>query len=522
MAEILTKKKSTYSGPYAYYTVDVTTSSRTPLSVKLTVKVTANLAASTSLLGTGNGFGLTAGIYVGGEWHTWTLKKEGTSWSGTKKHTAETSFRVSGLSASTSSLTGVKFRCLRTSGAGKSAQLNETSCSSISVTKVSSKYSDVAIEAGEPTQKQVTTTLSGLPESMGFATEIRWYKGSSLVKTTSISSTATATSYANTFTGLLPNSNYTLKAEIYYSDDTKLVSKSIAVTTPQEEGTLALTPKATYITASVTGMFNTPNYTRSIEFHYKKSEESNYKLFSTESAQGTSISKNITGLISNAKYDIKVVIKNGSTTLKTLTASVETTEDTSLIPTAFLDGVSQQLGTRLCTLSWNVDKSVAGTTYVIEAQTENSEQWETLKTLTSPEAVTVVEATEGNINTVFRISSSNAMVAEDLVNYSEEFLFYVRDDFLWDVEKVAGQPMIITANEWNRLREYAVARNEDMGNAVDIPLVSVGDPITAVAYNTMKAAISQVTPINIADKNIGDAITAADVDALREAINTVS
>lgn len=524
MATILSSKKSSVGSPYAYYTVAATTSSRTPLSALVTVKITTKLAFSASFFGTGKG--LQAGLYVGGSWHTVTVKTTSSSWSGTSAHTADMSFRVSGLSASTSALTGIKFRVLRTDSTGSACKLNETSCSNIAVTKISSKYENVAIKVDEDnmTQAKAKVILSGLPKSVGFATKIYWYLNGTYKTYTSISSTATATSFAYTFTGLKPNTTYTFKAIVYYGTDslTSLKSKSVSKTTPQETGTLTLTAKSTYIKAAVSGMFNYPNYTRSIEFYYKKDESSSYKLFSTVKTQGTSTSKNITGLLSNSTYNIKVLIKNGSTTLKTLTATKTTTKDTSLVPTAEIEEITQQLGTRLCTISWITDKSVAGTSYVIQAKAKGATSWSNLKTVTKKTSPITVTAPAGNTDVSFRIRSTNASVAESVTNYSDTFNFYVRDDFVWDSEKVAGKPMIITANEWNRLREYAIARNSDLGNSVSIPKVKQGDEITATVYNTMKNAIFLVTPIAVADKRRGDAITAADIDALRVAINTVA
>ena len=105
------------------------------------------------------------------------------------------------------------------------------------------------------------------------------------------------------------------------------------------------------------------------------------------------------------------------------------------------------------------------------------------------------------------------------INYSAELPFYVRDAFVWDTDKVSGKPLKISANEWNRLREYAISRNRDIGNSVAIPAVSAGDSITAAAYNTMKSAIDLVNDVGVSDKASGDAIRAADIDALRIAIN---
>lgn len=519
MATILSSKKSTHGGPYCFYTVEASTSKRTPTSVKVTVKVTAKLQYSTSWLGTG--YGLKAGIYYDGEWHEATLKSTSSVWEGTGAHTATITFTVSGLTASKTSLTGIKFRCKRTDG-GNACELDSTSCSSISITNISKKYADVAIKLASITQAKAKVTLSSLPKSVGFATKIIWYRGSTKVKETSISATATATSYSYTFTDLLPNTAYTFKAVIRYDTSTDLVTKSVAETTPQETGKLTLTPQATYIKAAVTGMFNDPNYTRAVGFYVKKSEESNYSLFKTVNTQGTSASTNITGLISNVSYDVKVLIKNGSKTLKTLTNSAETIEDTSLIPTGFIEDITQQLGTRLCTLAWGASKSVAGTTYVVEAMSEGESEWEELARMSEVKSPATVEATSGNVNVMFRIKAVNESVAAGLATYSEEFTFYVRDDFLWDSDKIAGQPMIITANEWNRLRDYAIARNSDKGEVVNIPIVRQGDNITAEVYNTMKNAISNVTPMGVADKRSGDAITAADIDALRIAINAVA
>lgn len=126
MATILSSKKSTYGSPYAYYTVSVIASNRKENSVKLTFTVSCKLAYSSSLLGTG--YGLKAGVYVDGEWHTATLKSTDSSWSGTSAHTCEISFTVSGLSWDDTSLS-VKFRCLRTDSYGDACELSSTSCS---------------------------------------------------------------------------------------------------------------------------------------------------------------------------------------------------------------------------------------------------------------------------------------------------------------------------------------------------------------------------------------------------------
>ena len=132
MATLLSSKKSTYGdgGPYAYYTATVSVSNRTATSVKITFKITGRLQYSASYLGTGKT--LVAGIKVAGSWHTVTLKKSSSTWSGTTSHSATTSFTVS-AAATTTTLTGIQVRVLRTDSGGTSAQLNATSVSNISI-----------------------------------------------------------------------------------------------------------------------------------------------------------------------------------------------------------------------------------------------------------------------------------------------------------------------------------------------------------------------------------------------------
>lgn len=514
----VTKTYTSSGSPDVTYRVTVTLTRVSATSIKVSVSCDTKLGSSQSLLGTGHN--LVGHIWFDGKDHTWTIKKSTSAWSGSSWHeNSGTSWTIAAGPTVTSDSFQLKFVNTYGSAGDKGWQDAFSVGVDSGVSYATSNHSDVKISGTANSQAKATVTLSSIPSSVGYTRVICWYKGDTYIGYTTVS----ATSHSGTFIGLLPNTTYKLTAKIRVgsTEGSAIATKSVSVTTPQETGTLKLTPKATYITADVSEMFNSPNYTRSIEFYVKKDESSSYTLFKTVESQGTSASANITGLISNSRYDVKVLIKNGSTTLKTLTASTETLEDTSLIPTAFIEGISQQLGTRLCTLSWAVDKSVAGTTYVIEAQAEGKTKWETLKTITSPEPLTVVEAKEGNVNTAFRISSSNGTVAEGLTNYSDEFPFYVRDDFLWDWPKEAGEPFIITANEWNRLREYAVARCADLGEYPEIPLVSDGDLVTAEIYNIMKNSISIVTPVDVADKRRGDAITADDIDALRIAINTV-
>lgn len=370
-------------------------------------------------------------------------------------------------------------------------------------------WTEAEIAAAAPTQAQCAVTLSELPSAPGYAVAIEWYNGNTLIETVQRASTSPVTSYSKNFTGLLPNTTYTLKAVIK-SGTVELLTKTVTITTPQETGAIACVADATYVTVNITGMFDTPNYVREIDFYYKKSEDTDYVLHETASAQGTTASANIVGLISNESYDFKVNILNGTTVLKTLVATEETIQDTSLIPNGIINKVTQQLGTRNCVIEWAQDKNIAGTTFKLLAKADGESVWTELAVLaTKPQTV---EAHAGDTDIEFKISSENAGVIADTTNYSNVVEIYVRDDFVWDSAKTQGGTLSITANEWNRLRDYVVAKNP---TAV-IPTVRAGDPITAATYNTMKNAIGVEL---IEDKAIGDAVTAADIDALRTGVN---
>lgn len=501
---------TTSSSPKIKYTVSVSELSRTPTACTVRYTISGSIASSSGKLLTGHRIV----VYIHGA--SRELKSSSATWNGHGKGNTVSVDVTFGASAGTTTVSGVSFSATNTYG--NAGDLSAHTCSSYGISSATSRFGSISMSGSAVDQTKARATVSGMP-NVGYGTSIRWYLGDKHIATTSRGAWTSTGSYTQEFTGLLPNTAYTLKA-VAYGDSTAMTTKTVTVTTPQETGELAVTAQATYLKADVSGMFDAPNYTRSIEVYYKKSSENDYKLFKTVKEQGAKTSVNVTGLISNVKYDIKCLIKNGSTTLKTLTKTgIFTLKDTSLIPTPQISEITQKLGTRECTLTWIADKDVVGTTYKIEAKTDGESSWTTLATLKSIESPKMVIAHAGNANVKFRISAENSDVAAAIINYSAERLFYVRDDFVWDTDKVSGGQLKISANEWNRLREYAISRNRDIGNDVNIPVVTSGDRITAETYNVMKSAISLVNNVGVSDKASGDMIRASDIDALRVAIN---
>lgn len=198
---LISSVQSTYGGPYAKYTFSVTYSSRTSTSIVIKATCTGALASSSSWLGTGKV--LVAGIRVGGTWRTWTLKSSSSSWSGTTSHSASTSFTVTGLSNTTTALTGIQVRVTRSDGGGTSGVLNARSVSNISI-PANASYTvsyDANGGTGAPANQTkyngTTLTLSSTKPTREGYTFVGW----------STSSTATTATYQ-------PGGSYTSNAAL--------------------------------------------------------------------------------------------------------------------------------------------------------------------------------------------------------------------------------------------------------------------------------------------------------------------
>lgn len=129
---LLYRKVTPQGAPLFYYTVTAKTTERTANSVKITFTITASLRYSTSYFG--RPYGLQGAIYVGGQWHTFTIKAPSEYWKGQSAHTVNKTITLSGLSASTTSITGMQFKATRTDGTGNvTGALPATSISNLAV-----------------------------------------------------------------------------------------------------------------------------------------------------------------------------------------------------------------------------------------------------------------------------------------------------------------------------------------------------------------------------------------------------
>ncbi len=130
-ARILSSAKSNVGGPYIFYSVSLQTSGRTTNAVTVRATITASLQYDQSWFGTG--YGLRGSLYIGGAWRNVTIKSPSAVWRGRTAHTVNMSFTVTGLSGSSASLTGIKFKVERTDSHGTTGTLNERACSNMPV-----------------------------------------------------------------------------------------------------------------------------------------------------------------------------------------------------------------------------------------------------------------------------------------------------------------------------------------------------------------------------------------------------
>ena len=119
--------------PTINYTVKAKATNRTANSVKVAVTITGALGRDASYFL--SGYGLKASVLMGGVWKSAMLKKTTDRWRGKTGHTVNLSFTVTGLTATTSRLTGIKFKVERTDGLGTAGILNAVACNNLPISQ---------------------------------------------------------------------------------------------------------------------------------------------------------------------------------------------------------------------------------------------------------------------------------------------------------------------------------------------------------------------------------------------------
>lgn len=120
--------------PMFNYKVVAKASKRTSSSVRINVSITAALTRAASFFG--RGYGLKASLYIGGAWRSVILKYPTSYWRGLSGHTVNMAFTISGLAATASTLSGIRFKVERTDSLtdGHGGVLSEKACNSLPLT----------------------------------------------------------------------------------------------------------------------------------------------------------------------------------------------------------------------------------------------------------------------------------------------------------------------------------------------------------------------------------------------------
>ena len=119
--------------PNVNYKITAKAYNRTANSVKVDIAITGSLATSSNYFL--SGYILDASVYIGGAWHNVRLKKSTDHWRGKTGHTSNITVTVTGLSETTSRLTGIKFKVARPDGLGQTGILGETACNNLAISQ---------------------------------------------------------------------------------------------------------------------------------------------------------------------------------------------------------------------------------------------------------------------------------------------------------------------------------------------------------------------------------------------------
>ena len=341
-ATLMKKTKSTVGSPYCYYVIECTNVSNRQLNtVDVTIKVTSNLAASSSSLGTGQSMGINAIFkFNGGADQSLALKASNVSWSGTATHTAEKTFTVSGLSVDQTSVP-VAVRVSRTGTAAENYSKYGCVLSNRNISSISIPNSVVPSEINSVTSGTTNyapiVKFTPCESSLTFKVKYSygsWSYTSGLISPNRITE-YTYNSYTingNTVRGYMPNASATFTATLYtyLSDGSTLIGTknknftvtlnashkpNVSISNITDVGNIVPSSWGVYVQNksklkfTITG---TPDPGSSIKGYYNKVEGHNYNT-STVSTNYTDKSGNIESYVKDSRGRTSNTLKTAYT-----------------------------------------------------------------------------------------------------------------------------------------------------------------------------------------------------------------
>lgn len=400
-----------------------------------------------------------------------------------------------------------------------------------------------ALNVDNISESSVTLVLSEMTSAIG--RKIKWYYKKSTDTTyvyageTEMTSSASSTS--KVVSGLVNETTYNFKAEIYDTTDTDyIIGLKTAVAATQRQVAIMSLGSATSVSLRInlTDMETNVNYDKYIYWFIKRSTDANYTEAGldivTADSGASSISHIFTGLVSStlnsdgtlnqANYDVRAVIKkNDMTMMTTITRTYATTLRDSDIPQPAITEVLQIIGEKKAELWWEAPEHVASSEAYVHYDIEVSTYGTTFtkhKTVDVP-PMDYTEVAFGVFDTKYyvRVKAYPAGSSSDY-KVSNIVEITLTEDFDWETVS-QGAECIVRADKWNLLIRYIRKRISDKGITGTFEMVRAkpGNQITAYMFNQLVTACNAFYNTGIAIKQPGDAIRASDLLKLQEAVN---
>ncbi|MGF6376851.1 hypothetical protein M2140_001929 [Clostridiales Family XIII bacterium PM5-7] len=389
----------------------------------------------------------------------------------------------------------------------------------------------------------VTLYLSGMKGSIGRT--IKWYYkravDSEYILSGETTMTSSASSVAKVVTGLVNETAYNFKAEIYDTADTGyIIGLKTGTATTQKQIAIMSLAKATSVSLRVnlSDMETNVNYDKHIYWYIRRSTDATFTLAGVDIVSGSddisTISRLFTGLISStinkdgtlseALYNVRAVIKkNDATTMATITNTYMTSLRDSDIPTPSIVEVLQVIGEKNAEMWWeapeHIESSEAYVHYEIEISTDgiNFTQVDILDA--PPAEYTLVAFDTFDTDYYLRVKAYPVIASED-TKYSNVVRVRMSEYFDWETVSKDAE-CIVRADKWNLIVRYIKKRLNDKGieTSFEFTQAKRGKDITAVMFNQLVNSCNAFYITGVDLQLQGNAVKAEDLLALQTAVN---
>lgn len=387
----------------------------------------------------------------------------------------------------------------------------------------------------------VTLFLTGMSGAIGRT--IKWFykkaTDTEYILAGETAMTSSASSVSKVVTGLVNETAYNFKAEVYDTTDTDYIIglKTATATTQKQVAVMSLgTATSASLRVNLSEMEANVNYDKYIYWYIKRETDATFIESGVDvirNGEVSFVSRLFTGLISStinsdgtlaeAKYNVRAVIKkNDVTTMATITNTYATTLKDSDIPSPTIIEVLQIIGEKKAELWWEAPEHIQSSeTYVhydIELSTDGSTFIKIETVDTPPEEYTVITFDAFDVDYYARIKTYPNATSEEK-KYSNVVKVRMTEDFDWETV-VQGGECIIRADKWNLIVRYIRKRLADKNIVTPIVFTHarIGRSITADMFNELLVC-NTFYDTGIAKKQSGDAIRAEDLLMLQTAVN---